>query len=534
MEPRGRFTAFSDMTSPSLARRLALANRELREVHRIGIELMHERELPVLLHRIVSAAKSLTASDGCALLLADQDSTPSELVLDRYEFDFLSASVPIGARLSIDDSSIAGHAARIRQPIVVADAYKLPRGAAFALDPSFDERHGYRRRSMLFVPMVDHLQHLVGLFILVNRKSDPRAHITSEDAADRFVLPYTRREVRLARALAGQAAVSIENARLYAQLRRTLDSIVEASVSAIDQRDPATAGHSLRVADLSGALADALALSDEAPYRELRFTADQLRELRLAALLHDVGKLVVPEDVLNKAKKLPPALWERVSARFDVIRQSLELEQCRDHAAANGTLRAALEELERARLRIRDANEPTAVDRDPGESLPEIAQRHFRAPDGEDAPYLTAEELHYLQIPRGTLDERERALIEFHVDATYRFLSSIPWTDDVKHVADYAYAHHEKLDGSGYPRHLQAKDIPLQARIITLADMFDALTQSDRPYKPALSPQKALEILQREADEGHIDGALLRIMIQSRAYERHRFGRRNRVRKYRL
>lgn len=511
------------MTQTSPARQLARANRELREVHRIGAELMHERELPVLLHRIVSTAKSLTASDGCALFLADRERRPVDLVLDRSDFDSFSSAEPAGARLSIDDTSIAGHAARIKQPIVVADAYQLPPDAEFALDLSFDERHGYRRRSMLFVPMIDHLQQLVGLLILVNRKSDPRARITTEQAADRFVLSYTRREIRLARALAGQAAVSIENAQLYAQIRRTLDSIVEVAVTAIDQRERATAGHSLRVAELSALVGQAIGRTNEAPYREVQFTVDQLRELRLAALLHDVGKLVVPEDVLHKAKKLPPLLWERVSARFDLIRRTLELEHCRG-SGADGNLRAALDEVERARRTIRDANEPTIIDGDAGDVLSEIARRRFCGPDGEETPYLTDEELHYLEIRRGTLDERERALIEFHVDATYQFLSSIPWTDDVKNVAEYAYAHHEKLDGSGYPRRLAAKDIPIQARIITMADMFDALTQSDRPYKPALSPDRALAILEEEADAGHIDGVLLRIMIQSRAYERLKSG----------
>jgi hypothetical protein len=245
---------------------------------------------------------------------------------------------------------------------------------------------------------------------------------------------------------------------------------------------------------------------------------EQLRELRLAALLHDVGKLAVPEEVLNKARKLPPLLWERVNARFDLIRRSLELESCRD-TAGDGNLRDSLDDLERARRAVRDANEPSMMDGDDESALSEIAGRHFRGPDGDDAPYLTDEELHYLQIRHGTLDERERALIEFHVDATYRFLSRIPWTDDVKNVATYAYAHHEKLDGSGYPRHVAAKDIPVQARIITLADIFDALTEADRPYKPALPRERALEILQHEADAGHIDGDLLRIMIESRVSE---------------
>jgi len=503
----------------SLARRLARAHRELREVNRIGIELMHERELPVLLHHILAAAKSLTASDGGALFLADAATSPAVLTLYRYDIDSIPESGPTRDRLPIDDTSIAGHAARVKQPIVVADAYRLAPNAGFAIDRSFDEHYKYRRRSMLFVPMVDHLDHLAGLLVLVNRKTDPRARITSKEAADRFVVPYTRREVRLARALASQAAMAIENAQLYARIERTLESIVEVAVSAIDQRDPATAGHSVRVAELSTRLARAVNRAPQGVCRYVTFTARQLRELRHAALLHDVGKLVVPEAVLLKAKKLPPVLWERVAARFDLIRQTLELQQCRGSTTATD-MSATMTELDQMLDVVTRANEGTVSEHEVSDELVVIAHRRLPLPDGTEIPYLTDEELHYLTLRQGTLDERERSAVEFHVEATYRFLKRIPWTDDLKNIAEYAYAHHEKLDGSGYPRHLEAKDIPVQARIITIADMFDALTQSDRPYKPALSSVEALEILRSEASAGRIDKALVDVLVQSRVYER--------------
>jgi HD-GYP domain-containing protein (c-di-GMP phosphodiesterase class II) len=386
------------------------------------------------------------------------------------------------------------------------------------MNPAFDERFGYRRRSMLFVPMVDHLERLVGLLAFVNRKSDPAARITSKEAADRFVLPYTRREVRIARSLASQAAVSIENAQLYSQLEHTLEAVVEAAMSAVDARDPATAGHSLRAAELSAKLARAVNRTTTGPYRDVQFTKKQIRELRLAALLHDLGKLVVPEDLLTKSNKLPPVLRERVNARFGLIRQTIALESCRTGGSA-ADLARELEELDYMKAIVRDADEPSLMPEIPAVELGDIGRRTFVGADGKEHHYLTKEELHYLQLPYGTLDERERAAVEEHVSATHRFLDQIPWTDDLRNIAAYAYGHHEKLDGTGYPRRLTADDIPLQTRIITIADIYDALTEADRSYKPAVSPQRALEILQAEADAGRIDAELLRIMIASKAYE---------------
>ena len=489
---------------------------QLRALNRIGMELMLERDLPTLLGRILATAKSLTTSDGGGVFLVDPEANPPELVLHLYEFDSLPRSELSRLRIPIDDTSIAGHAALIKRPVVVRDAYDLPADAQYVLDRAFDERHQYRRRSMAFVPLVDHLDHLVGLLTLVNRKSDPRARLTSIEAVDRYVGPYSRADVEVTRSLAGQAAVAIENALLYARIERMMESVVEVGVTAIDERDPATAGHSLRVAKLCLDLARAVDATSNGPYRDVHFSTAQLRELRFAALLHDVGKLAVSEAVLLKAKKLPPALYERVVARFDLIRRTLELEHCDVHESSrDGELSPLLHELDEMRATVCRANEPSIVDRDASGDLEKIAARRFRGPDNREMPYLTSEELCFLQLRRGTLDDRERAQAEYHAEATHRLLSGVLWTDELKNVAVYAYGHHEKLDGSGYPRRLRASDIPLQTRIVGLCDMFDALTQSDRPYKRALPAKDAFGVMRAEADAGRIDGELLQIMIRS-------------------
>jgi HD-GYP domain-containing protein (c-di-GMP phosphodiesterase class II) len=491
---------------------------QLRILNQIGVELMIERDRSRLLGHILTAAKLLTQSDGAVLFLADPDASSPHLVVDRCEFDSLPDVKTSDIRVPIDDKTIAGRAALTKRPIVVRDAYKLPSDSELVLDRTFDDEHRYRRRSMLFTPMVDHRDQLVGVLLLINRKSRPGVRLTSDNVVDRRVLKYTQRDVEIARSLAGQAAVAIENARLYARLERTIESFVEVAMTAIDERDPATAGHSVRVADLSVALAKAVDAAREGPYRDVHFTAKELRELRFASLLHDIGKIGVPEEVLLKAKKVPPVLWERIAARFDLIRAMLELDRCRGsgNGSANGAGRA-LEELDQVWEMVRRANEPSVVHEESNADLAGLAERRFRSPDGRELPYLSPEELNYLQLRKGTLDDRERAIVEHHAETSFRLLSRILWTDDLQHVADYTYDHHEKLDGSGYPRRLRREHLSVQTQIIGLCDMYDALTQSDRPYKPALSRAEALRILGEEVKANRLDGELLRILSDRRS-----------------
>ena len=498
---------------------------EFQELSRIGIALMRERDRKALLRLIVAQGKRLTHSDGGALLLTSHDKDDRRWLRPvLYAFDSLAHVLEAPAsRVPMDETSIIGHVAISKEPLVIADAYDLPRDSVFEQNTAFDERNGYRRRSMLVVPMLDQRDRVLGLLLFINRKTDPNAKITSKEAADRYVVEYADHEVRLARLLASQAAVAIENARLYAQIQRTLESFVKASVSAIDLRDPATAGHSLRVAALATRLAAAVGRADSGPYRHVHFTARQMRELRFAALLHDFGKVAVREDVLLKSKKLPPVLRERIDARFDLIRTSMELAFCRasgSAGAADGVaLRARqLAELERCRRVVHDANEPSVLDAPAAAELHEIARRTFHRPDGRIAPYITPEELHFLQLSKGTLDDPERAEVESHVTKTFQFLSNIPWTDDLKNMVTYACGHHEMLDGSGYPGHIAGDDIPIQTRLITVADMFDALTASDRPYKAAVSTEKALDILRAEAEAGRLDAELVHVMQETEVY----------------
>ena len=517
-------------------RELARSRNELNQLHRIGMALMTERDPNKLLVRILEQARALTHSDAGSLYLVEPDEEGGRrLRFTLAQNDTLPDLPLVQFAIPIDTKSLAGYAAYTGEPLVLADAYSIPDDEPYSFNRGFDERTGYRTKSMLVVPMLDHRDEVVGVVQLLNRKSDDSARIISEESAERFVLPYGGHELELVQSLAGQAAVSIENSRLYEQIEHLFESFVKAAVTAIDQRDPTTAGHSIRVATLTCDIAEAVERSGGGKYRNVKFSREQMKELRYAAMLHDFGKVGVREEVLVKSKKLPPYLWERVESRFDLIIRSTEAEYFRKRAdialQQGGNAAPLLQRLEQEyneqvdQLRkfqdaVRGANEPSIMPEAAAAILDDIAQRKFTNLQGEPVPYLDIDELHFLKIPKGTLDERERLEIESHVEQTYRFLTQIPWTDDLKDLAIIAYGHHEKLNGKGYPRGVSADDIPIQTRMMTIADIFDALTASDRPYKRALSAEKALNILQMEARDGLVDQDLVDILVQAEVYKK--------------
>ncbi|HEX6639673.1 MAG TPA: HD domain-containing phosphohydrolase [Thermoanaerobaculia bacterium] len=529
--------AATQVAAARARKELSQTREQLAELNRIGMALMTEHDPDRLLVQILSQARRMTHSDAGSLYLVERGPDESRHLRFKLSQNDTLPDLPFTEfTLPLDRSSLAGYAAITAEPLSLEDVYHLSAGSPFSFNRSFDERFGYRTKSMLVVPMADHRGEVVGVVQLINRKTDAGVPITSEDAASRHVVAYRDREQQIVQSLAGQAAVSIENSRLYAEIQMIFESFVKAAVTAIDQRDPTTAGHSVRVATLTVDIAEVLPRSTSGPYREVRFSPDQLRELRYAALLHDFGKVGVREEVLIKAKKLPPTLFERVEARFDLIRRTIEadfhaerallLEQAGadTYRKSEGSIReqyqARMLELDELRAAVRRANEPSVLPEAAAEILESISLRTFRGPDESPVPYVTQDELHFLRIPKGSLDERERREIESHVEQTYRFLTQIPWTDDLRNVAEIAYGHHEKLDGRGYPRGVVADEIPIQTRIMTIADIFDALTASDRPYKRALPAERALDILKMEAKEGMLDAALVDLLIDSQIYRR--------------
>ncbi|MSR22120.1 MAG: GAF domain-containing protein [Gemmatimonadetes bacterium] len=515
------------------------ARDELRELNRIGMALMSERDPDRLLDLILTQARRLTVSDAASLYLveAGRAGEPDCLHFRLAQNHSIPDLPAPDFTLPIDEKSIAGYAASTGEPLVIGDAYELPEGVPFTFNrSSFDEVFGYRAKSMLAVPMKDHRGRTVGVLQLINRKRDAEARVRTEEDARRVVLPYDERDVEVVQSLAGQAAVSIENGRLYRDIENLFEGFIKAAVTAIDQRDPTTSGHSVRVATLTCDLAEMVDRADAGPYKDIRFSREQMKELRYAGLLHDFGKVGVREHVLVKSKKLPPVMIERIEARFDLIRRTLEVGYQERRAilvtthGPEGAKRLVkhikkeyeegLQRVDRYQLAVREANEPRVLPEEASGVLREIAASQFPDVSGNLAHYLTLDELHFLSIPKGSLDPAERQQIESHVSLTYQFLRQIPWTKDLSRVAEIAHGHHEKLDGTGYPRGVGDLDIPIQTRLMTVSDIFDALTASDRPYKKALPSERAISILEMESKGGQLDADVVQLLIDSEVYQR--------------
>ena len=527
-------TSVAEMDS-TLRKELEQARSELRELNKIGMALMSERDPDKLLGLILTQARRLSASDAGSLYLVEEDPDGAQrLHFLRSQNDTLPHLPSPDFTLPIDETSIAGYVASTGEPLVLDDVYEMPTELPFSFNrAAFDEKFGYRAKSMLVVPMMDHKDRVVGVLQLINRKSEPDAAIRTDEDSDRWVLPYTDREVAIVQSLAGQAAVSIENGRLYQDIESLFRGFIKAASTAIDRRDPTTAGHSARVTRLTCLTAELINAQTEGPFKDASFTADEMKQLEYAGLLHDFGKVAVREEVLVKVKKLPPVMGARVEARFQLIRRTIETEAAlakvavlaagspdakADLDAIDARLAQDLERLERYRQAVEEANIPRVLPEEAAGVLQEIAGRTFIAPDGTEQPYLTEEEVHFLSIKRGNLDPAERKQIEDHVVHSYDFLIDIPWTEELSRIHEIVRGHHEKLNGKGYPDGVTGEQLSLETRIMTVCDIFDALTASDRPYKKAMPVDKALSILRMEADEGALDPDIVELFCSSEVY----------------
>ena len=511
--------------------------KEIGELTRIGMALTTERDHDTLLDLILTQARQISSSDAGSLYLVETLENEQKRLRFKLAQNHSRPDIPlVEFTMPIDTTSIAGYVAITGEPLVIDDVYFLPPDVDYAFNRSIDEKYGYRTKSMLTIPMIDHKQEVIGVLQLINRKREGDAALQRQADFDAQIIPYTKRLVELVSALAGQAAVSIENTRLYADIERLFEGFVRASVTAIEQRDPTTFGHSGRVASMTVGLAAAVDHSGDDQYRGVTFSRNQIREIRYAGLLHDFGKVGVREQVLVKAKKLYPPDLALIKQRYAIVRRTTEREHYRrrtEFLEKHGKqgyeqfvqeLRAELghrlKDLDRFMQLIQESNEPTVLAEGNFEELMKYAESYYEDIEGKNQPLLTDDEVRYLSIRKGSLDDTERIEIESHVTHTYRFLMQIPWTKELQFIPNIAYGHHEKLDGSGYPRRITAPQIPIQTRMMTISDIFDALTASDRPYKRAVPIERALHIMESEVDGGMLDKDLFRVFTAAKVFER--------------
>ena len=551
--------------------RLRGVTREIQELNRIGAALSAEHHLDSLLELILTKSRHITNADAGSLYLVESaheerqlqihhaalaaqgdgaSGLPASALVKQEEEEEIrhkrlrfklaqndSIDLPFReSTMEINHKSIAGYVASTGEAVNIEDAYHLTPEVPYSINRKFDEDSGYRTKSILAVPMRDQKDHVVGVLQLINAKRDGKAKLTSLTAVKDQVIPFANRQQDIVASLGSQAAVAVENSRLYENIQRLFEGFVRASVIAIEARDPTTSGHSFRVANLTVALAESAQRVETGPYANLRFTREEMREIRYASLLHDFGKVGVREEVLVKAKKLYPAQLELLKQRFEFVKRSMQaekLQQRLDYILEKGReeylarlgqfddqLREQLAEADGFFETILRSDEPSVLAEGNFEKLLDIAARHYRNFDGEEKPLLTGDEVRLLSIRKGSLDDNERLQIESHVVHTFNFLQQIPWTSEIRNIPEIARGHHEKLNGLGYPYKLSAPEIPVQTRMMTISDIFDALSASDRPYKKAVNLERALQILGFAVKDGELDGSLFQIFLDAKVYEK--------------
>jgi len=523
-----------------------LASQDLAKLNQIGIALSETRDVNQLFSLILTKVREIAGADAGSLYIVEErerSGRPGAEAgdgLPRLRFQLAqndSVEFPYEAHtLPITEESIAGYCALHGEVVELPDAYRIPSDRPYHFNASLDEQSGYRTRSLLTLPMRTTKGEVLGVLQLINCKRNAEARLANAADVGAQVRPFPKSAIELGLSLASQAAVAYENSRLYRDIEHLFDGFVRAAIKAIEQRDPTTSGHSQRVAEMTLALAEALGRDEGGgPDSGLQFSDAQMKELRYAALLHDFGKVGVREEVLVKAKKLHPLQFFRLLDRFDYIRRDIEARTAQQKVdlllntpakKAADRLRALDEQAGRLLAEldchvdfVGRINEPTIMPSTEFGALSEITAKTYRDARGKEQHYLTADEVRSLSIARGSLNPDERRQIESHVVNSFNFLTQIPWTREFRGIPQIAHAHHEKLNGKGYPRGLTAAEIPVQAKMMTICDIYDALVASDRPYKRAVSAERALDILTHCVRDNEIDGDLFRVFVEAKIFQ---------------
>src|SRR5438105_4885491 len=504
-------------------------HRQFRELNRIGIALSAEKDIDRLQSFILTTMRQLTHADGASLWLKMDQEGDAKLFLASSQNHSIDKNTYSAFMVPVDERSVVGYTVSVGKSQIYDDAYNPPPGKPVG-GKSFDAQFGYRTKSMLTVPMRNYTNDVVGAVQLINAKRHFETRLTVA-TVDSEVVSFQPDDVEMIESIASQAAVALDNKTLIDSIQALFDGFVQASVTAIEQRDPSTAGHSGRVEGLTTRLARVLNEIGTGKFSDFFMSDDQLKELRYACLLHDFGKVGVREHILIKAKKLVPGQLEVIQSRFEFIERSVQVKYATEKLEAirvvgygegleeiDSRLRQEIEQLKEWVQSIVAANEPTVMPEDKASMIEFLAQQTYEDTSGQSHPMLEPQEFRFLSIRKGTLDPQERLEMESHVTHSFHFLTKIPWTPLMRGIPEIAYGHHEKLDGSGYPRGLAGEQIPLQARMMTISDIYDALKAQDRPYKRAVSPTVALDILHDEAGQGKLDKDLLDIFVSKRIY----------------
>jgi HD-GYP domain-containing protein (c-di-GMP phosphodiesterase class II) len=468
-----------------------------------------------LLQEILNVSIRFTNSDGASLFLVmpEPDPVTGEKMM-RFE---IMVNTTLGNRyeknvMPVNSRSLAGYVISTGKNLNVFDAYNLPKNLPYEFDPTLDEKNNYKSKTMLIVPMIDHKSEIIGAIQLINRKKYLNTKLVSHETVDENVIEYDHKNELLIRSLGSQATVAIETLKLYTELQDTFEAFMEASMRAVDSRDPNTAGHSRRVGKLSVAIANHINLLNNGELSRYNFSNNEIRSIKYAGLLHDFGKLGIPERILLKDKKLYEEELANIETRLEILKYSENAN--RDKSDARDVIR----NVENVRNAIIQANSHSNITGDISDKLNEARLTDIVLLDNSRRPVLTENECNRLIAQGGSLTREEFEIIKSHVEHTYKYLCSIKWPKGLERIPEISRLHHEKLDGSGYPFGLKGDEIPIESQILCISDIFDALTSKDRPYKKRVSVEEALEVLRSEAEKGRLNADIVNMMIESKIY----------------
>ncbi|MCX8085544.1 MAG: GAF domain-containing protein [Rhodocyclaceae bacterium] len=512
--------------------------QRLERLNEIGAALSSERDIDRLLEKILVAAKTITHADGGTLYRITDDKSALRFEIVRNDSLKIALGGTSGKPVGFPDlplktetgepnnTMVAAYAAINDKTVNIADAYTAE-GFDFSGTRKFDARTGYRSQSFLTVPMKNHENEIIGVLQLINALDPDTGAVRAFSLADQ----------RLAESLASQAAIALTNRQLISQLEVLFESFINLINLAIDEKSPYTGGHCQRVPQLTLMIAEAVNETHEGPLADFKMSEADLYELKIAGMLHDCGKVTTPVHVVDKATKLQ-TLYDRIGlidTRFEVLkrdtqiatlRKLLELRPQTDPQAERAHWDACWKELaklDEERDFLRRANIGSeAMSPEDQQRVRDIGtMRTWRNPDGVEADFLTADEIENLTIRAGTLTQKEREIINYHIVATIKMLEALPWPKHLKNVPEYAGGHHERMDGKGYPKGLTREQMSLQARMMGIADIFEALTARDRPYKQGMKLSQALDIMRKFAENGHIDPDLFEVFMRKKVWQRY-------------
>ena len=522
----------SYIPKPNYKEGLDKARENLVAFHEVATALTAEKNIEKLLDLILTKTRHLAKADAGSLYLKEGENNLRFVLTQNISTDWNGKKDIL---LEIKENSISGYTAKTSKACNILDVYTIPKTLPFSYNKNFDISSGYRTKTMVTMAMYNNNGEVLGVIQLINKRKDYDKRVPGKKLDEDQIIPFDIKDVEFLDDLASLAAIALENARLYQEIRRMFEGFVKASIVAIEAKDPVTHGHSERVANLTVAMAETINNIHEGPFANVKFNEKDMLQIRYASLLHDFGKVSVNEEVLTKSKKLFPYELENLKSRYKYIRKSIESDyhkECLDYIDKNGlesyakakadmdkTFEARLKEIDDTVNLLIKSNEPTVLEEGCSNRIDELFKSTYKDDSGNEIPYLTEREASALSIKRGSLSEAERLEIESHVKHSYEFLSRIPWTKDLSRVPEIAYSHHEKLNGRGYPNHRVKEDIPIESQMMGITDIFDALTAQDRPYKPALPLQKALSILHMDADNNALNKDLVDLFEKKEVYK---------------